>query len=396
MSGFTLKSNHILTEQGFQAGYLTVEDGKIVSVSSLCQGGYEDLGDLSVYPGIIDIHNHGFGGWSMTDPCEEKDIRGYAKALTTVGITGVLPTAKEAAFEAIASVMDQEYEGARVLGIHSEGPFWARGGENTVGESWPAPSVKETERLVKLAGGKMAVMALAPEVPGAYEVIRYLHEHKIRVACCHTKAKAQDIYDAHQKAGLDIATHLGNGMQGIHHRDVGALGALLLLDDIRYEVITDLNHICPDMLRIMFRLQPYDKFCLISDSNFIAGLPAGVYMRYGREMYANEKGLILNSDGRICGSGKWVLHNIGQLVKYVGISEEEAVKMASINPAAYLGIDHITGSIRPGKKADLAVVDASFTCRRTYVGGELVFDREKTPQEALFNPEAMKRRVRDL
>ena len=396
MSGFTLKSNHILTEQGFQAGYLTVEDGKIVSVSSLCQGGYEDLGDLSVYPGIIDIHNHGFGGWSMTDPCEEKDIRGYAKALTTVGITGVLPTAKEAAFEAIASVMDQEYEGARVLGIHSEGPFWARGGENTVGESWPARSVKETERLVKLAGGKMAVMALAPEVPGAYEVIRYLHEHKIRVACCHTKAKAQDIYDAHQKAGLDIATHLGNGMQGIHHRDVGALGALLLLDDIRYEVITDLNHICPDMLRIMFRLQPYDKFCLISDSNFIAGLPAGVYMRYGREMYANEKGLILNSDGRICGSGKWVLHNIGQLVKYVGVPEEEAVKMASINPAAYLGIDHITGSIRPGKKADLAVVDASFTCRRTYVGGELVFDREKTPQEALFNPEAMKRRVRDL
>ena len=396
MSGFTLKSNHILTEQGFQAGYLTVEDGKIVSVSSLCQGGYEDLGDLSVYPGIIDIHNHGFGGWSMTDPCEEKDIRGYAKALTTVGITGVLPTAKEAAFEAIASVMDQEYEGARVLGIHSEGPFWARGGENTVGESWPAPSVKETERLVKLAKGKMAVMALAPEVPGAYEVIRYLHEHKIRVACCHTKAKAQDIYDAHQKAGLDIATHLGNGMQGIHHRDVGALGALLLLDDIRYEVITDLNHICPDMLRIMFRLQPYDKFCLISDSNFIAGLPAGVYMRYGREMYANEKGLILNSDGRICGSGKWGLHNIGQLVKYVGVSEEEAVKMASINPAAYLGIDHITGSIRPGKKADLAVVDASFTCRRTYVGGELVFDREKTPQEALFNPEAMKRRVRDL
>ena len=396
MSGFTLKSNHILTEQGFQAGYLTVEDGKIVSVSSRWQGGYEDLGDLSVYPGIIDIHNHGFGGWSMTDPCEEKDIRGYAKALTTVGITGVLPTAKEAAFEAIASVMDQEYEGARVLGIHSEGPFWARGGENTVGESWPAPSVKETERLVKLAGGKMAVMALAPEVPGAYEVIRYLHEHKIRVACCHTKAKAQDIYDAHQKAGLDIATHLGNGMQGIHHRDVGALGALLLLDDIRYEVITDLNHICPDMLRIMFRLQPYDKFCLISDSNFIAGLPAGVYMRYGREMYANEKGLILNSDGRICGSGKWVLHNIGQLVKYVGVPEEEAVKMASINPATYLGIDHIAGSIRPGKKADLAVVDASFTCRRTYVGGELVFDREKTPQEALFNPEAMKRRVRDL
>lgn len=396
MSGFTLKSNHILTEEGFRSGYLTVEDGKIAAVSPEYSGTYEDLGDLSIYPGLIDIHNHGFGGWSMTDPCEETDIRGYAKAVTSVGITGILPTAKESAFRAIARVMDEEYEGARVLGIHSEGPFWARGGENTVGESWPLPSVEETKRLVELAGGKMAVMAIAPELPGAWDVIRYLHQQNIRVACCHTKAKAQDIYDAHKNAGLDIATHLGNGMQGIHHRDVGALGALLLLDDIRYEVIGDLNHICADMLRIMFKLQPYRKFCLISDSNFIAGLPTGVYMRYGREMFANEKGLILNSDGRICGSGKWVLYNVGQLVKVVGVPEEEAVKMASINPAAYLGIDEITGSIRPGKRADLAIVDSSFTCQRTYVCGKMAFDREKIPAEELFNPEAMKRRVRDL
>lgn len=332
----------------------------------------------------------------MTDPCEKKDIRGYAKAVTSVGITGILPTAKEAAFEAIAAVMDEEYQGARILGIHSEGPFWARGGENTVGESWPAPDVEETKRLVELAKGKMAVMAIAPELPGAWDVIRYLHEQKIRVACCHTKARAQDIYDAHQNAGLDIATHLGNGMQGIHHRDVGALGALLLLDDIRYEVITDLNHICPDMLRLMFKLQPYGKFCLISDSNFIAGLPTGVYMRYGREMYANEKGLILNSDGRICGSGKWVLYNIGQLVNVVGVPEEEAVKMATINPASYLGIEEVTGSIKQGKRADLIAVDQDFVCHRTYVGGQLAFDRQGPPVKELFNPKALERRVRDL
>ena len=256
------KSSHILTEEGFRPGYLTVEDGKIAAVSSAYSGTYEDLGELSIYPGLIDIHNHGFGGWSMTDPCEEADIRGYAKAVSSIGITGILPTANEAAFQAIARVMDQEYEGARILGIHSEGPFWARGGENTVGESWPLPSVEETKRLVELAGGKMAVMAIAPELHGAWDVIRYLHQQKIRVACCHTKAKAQDIYNAHKNVGLDIATHLGNGMQGIHHRDVGALGGLLLLDDIYYEVIGDLNHICADMLRIMFKLQPYRKFCL--------------------------------------------------------------------------------------------------------------------------------------
>lgn len=104
-------------------------------------------------------------------------------------------------------------------------------------------------------------------------MIRYLHAQDIKVACCHTAAHSREIYDALEKVGFDIATHLGNGMQGIHHRDVGALGALLLSEGLYYEVITDLNHICADMLKIMFRLQPYEKFCLISDSNYIAGLP---------------------------------------------------------------------------------------------------------------------------
>ena len=143
----------------------------------------------------------------------------------------------------------------------------------------------------------------------------------------------------------------------------------------------------------MFRLQPYEKFCLISDSNYIAGLPAGTYMRYGRKMFADEKGLILNSDGRICGSGKWVLYNIGQLVNHVGVPLEAALRMASINPARFLGIQEKTGSIRSGKRADLMFVDEQFVCHRTYVGGKIVFDRPTDTGERIFNPEAMKRRV---
>lgn len=374
-------------------GYITIENGRIAGISQSFDGEYQDAGELCIYPGIIDIHNHGFGGWSMTDACEDGDVLGYVKALASVGVTGVLPTAKEEAFEAVARVMDQEYTGAKVYGIHSEGPFWARGGENTVGMTWPLPDVGETKRLVEKAHGRMVMMAIAPELPGAYDVIRYLHKQNIKVACCHTKSKSGDIYAADREVGLDIATHLGNGMQGIHHRNVGALGGLLLLDDIKYEVITDLNHICADMLKIMFRVQPYEKFCLISDSNYIAGLPTGTYMRYGREMFADEKGLILNSDGRICGSGKWVLYNIGQLVNHVGVPVEQAVMMASLSPARFLGIQDETGSIREGKRADLMFVDQNFVCQRTYVGGELAYERAADPDETIFNQEALKRRV---
>lgn len=397
MSRMTLKSRRILTEGGFVDGYLTVEDGLVAEIASEHEGPSLDASDLMVCPGIIDLHNHGFGGWSITDPCADEDIRGYADALAAVGVTGVLPTTRDHtdAYDAIVSVMEHpSSRGARILGLHSEGPFWARGGENTVGETWPMPDLQETKRLVEAARGAMRVMALAPELPGAHEVIRYLHAQGIKAACCHTAAKAQDIYDAQREVGLDIATHLGNGMRGIHHRDVGALGALLLSDNLFYEVITDLNHICPDMLRLMFRLRPYERFCLISDSNFIAGLPAGTYLRYGREMVASEKGLILNSDGRICGSGSWVLKNVGQLVRRVGVPAEEAFHMASLNPARFLGIADETGSLRPGKRADLILVDDDFACRQTYVGGSLAFDRSTESVSDRYNPEAMSRRVR--
>ena len=100
-----------------------------------------DFEDQRIIPGIIDIHNHGFGGWSMTDPAKEKDVKGFAKAVASVGVTGVLPTAKEEAFEAIADCTGQPLDGARIHGVHSEGPFWARGGENTVGEDYPLPDV---------------------------------------------------------------------------------------------------------------------------------------------------------------------------------------------------------------------------------------------------------------
>lgn len=389
-----IKSDHIFTESRERSGYLVIEDGKIKDILENYEGTVDyDYSDKRVIPGIIDIHNHGFGRWSMTDDADESIVRGYVNALTTIGVTTCLPTAKEGAFEAVADVMNGEYEGARIEGIHSEGPFWARGGENTIGMTWPLPDVEETKRLVTKAKGAMKMMAIAPELPGAYDVIEYLHSENIKVACCHTKAKAEDIRKANDQVGLDIATHLGNGMQGIHHRNVGALGGLLLEDNLMYEVITDLNHICADMLKLMFRIQPYDKFCLISDSNFIAGLPVGTYIRYGREMYADEKGLILNSDGRICGSGKWVLSNMEKLERVVGVPFNEIVKMASLNPARFLHIDEKTGSIRKGKDADVVVIDDDYNCLLTLVKGHVCYDAFKDNQNDYFNHEALKLKV---
>ena len=114
-------------------------------------------------------------------------------------------------------------------------------------------------------------------------------------------------------------------------------------------------------------------------------------MRYNKEMIADEKGLILDLHGRICGSGKWVLYNIGQLVNIVGVSLEDAVQMASFNPARFLKIDQVTGSLAEGKNADLAVITDDYECVLTMVEGRIVYDRAK--DTSVFNLEAMKRKI---
>ncbi len=392
----TLKSTHIMTPTGFIDGYLTMDKGKILGLSPSCNEPLEsikDLGNLKILPGIIDIHNHGYGGWSMTDPATIKDIKGFVKALTSIGVTGVLPTAREEAFEAIAECMGQQNDGARIFGIHSEGPFWARGGENAVAELYPLPSIEETQRYLTKAKNKIVLMAIAPELPKAYDVIRYLHDHKVLVSLCHTAGYAKDIYQVLDEVGIDLVTHTGNGMRGIHHRDVGVLGAVLLSEGLTYEIITDLNHVCSDMLKMMFKLQPYEKFILISDSNYMAGLPFGRYMRYGRVMNSYPNGLIKEDHGRIMGSGKYVLYNMQQLVEKVGVSLIETSKMASLNPARFLKIDQETGSIEIGKDADLMIIDDEYQCHLTYVKGKLVFDL-KTSKDYL-NLEALNRRISD-
>ena len=387
-----LHSTRIVTEQGIREGWLEIEAGRIRCISDHpLPGEIVDVGSDRIIPGIIDIHNHGYGGWSMTDPAQVSDVEGFARAVASIGVTCVLPTAKESAFEAIAQCVGKELDGAWIFGIHSEGPFWARGGENTVGEEYPLPDVEETRRLIEKAGHKMTMMAIAPELPKAYDVIRLLHSEGIKVASAHTKATSAQIRDAMETVGLDIVTHLCNGMRGIHHREIGALGQYLMEDHLMYELITDLNHVCKEMIQLCFKLQPYDKFCLISDSNYIAGLPTGRYMRYGREMIADEKGLILDRHGRICGSGKWVLYNMKQLVENVGVGLEEVVRMASGNPARFLGIDDQTGSIAEGKRADLAVISDDYQCKMTFVHGRCVYDQSAGRQ--VLNLEALKRRI---
>ena len=389
-----IKSSKIYTKNTIFDGYIVIEGKKIIDICHSLSDDIshvEDYHDSMIIPGIIDIHNHGYGGYSVTDEINYDQIQGYSRALASVGVTSVLATAKFEAFANIAKVIKQrQFAGTKILGIHSEGPFWARGGENTVGETWPAPDVELTKKYIDEADGTLKMMAIAPELPNAYDVMKLLHQKGIKVAACHTKASADQIIKANQEIGIDDVTHLCNGMNGIHHRNMGALGGFLELTNVYYELICDLNHVCKEMIEILLKILPFNKIMLISDSNYIAGLPCGVYERYGREMTLHANGLIKDNNGRICGSGKPVLYDMKQLVTKLGLPLQQVIRFASANPAAFLGISEETGDISINKLADIVVINEDFEVQATYIEG----NKKYTLGDDVIGKEALKRKLR--
>lgn len=389
-----IKSSNIYAKNKIFDGYIIVEEERIVDICSVLPKGIshiEDYHDDMIIPGIIDIHNHGYGGYSVTDKITDAQVQGYSKALASVGVTSVLATAKFEAFANISkAIKEKQFTGAKILGIHSEGPFWARGGENTVGETWPKPDIELTNTYINEANGTLKMMAIAPELPNAYDVMKLLHQKGIKVAACHTKASAEQIIKAHQDVGIDDVTHLCNGMNGIHHRNMGALGGFLELSNVYYELICDLNHVCKEMIELLFKVLPFDKIMLISDSNYIAGLPCGVYERYGREMTLHENGLIKDNNGRICGSGKPVLYGIKQLVQGLGLPLQKVIRFTSANPAAFLGINEDTGEIAINKLADFVVINDNFVVQATFVNGI----KKYVAGDEVLDKNALKRKLR--
>ena len=147
-----IHSSRIYTQYGLKSGFLKIKNKKISNILSSPDENGEifEYEDNRVIPGIIDVHNHGYGGWSMTDPVTVDIFHGYLKACASIGITTVLPTTTKnsPAIEGIIEGMSADCVGSKAYGIHSEGPFWARGGENTVGESWPDPSIEMTKDFI--------------------------------------------------------------------------------------------------------------------------------------------------------------------------------------------------------------------------------------------------------
>ena len=391
-----LRSTRIYTEAGCQAGVLTIGGGKITAFQPGAEDAEaEDWGDLRIIPGIFDTHNHGtcgYGAGSRRNSLAENmaDIRGFLKGAASQGVANVFPTQlKMEGIAAAAAVLEEgPQEGARILGIHSEGPWLSRAGEKGVRGACPPVTLDTARAMIDMGRGRLRLVALAPELPGMERVIDFFLSQGVTVAAAHSDNLYRAAMAAYDR-GISVATHTGNVMTGLHHRDVGGLGAALLHPGVDCEVICDGVHICDEMLGIYFKIKSPSRFLMVSDCVHLSGAPAGRYWGIfpGTTAVVTEEGALLTDTGRIMGSSQSVLHDIGHLVEEVGISLETCLEMACLNPARKYGFAGRTGSIAVGKDADLAVIDGSYRVLSTFSQGRRVYDR--AAEGEMFNTQCL-------
>jgi N-acetylglucosamine-6-phosphate deacetylase len=278
-------------------------------------------------------------------------------------------------FQSVIDAAESRSDGAGIRGIHSEGPYLNRVGEKGIDNGHPDIRMEDVQKLVEAGNGWLKLVALAYELPHGNEAAAYMASQGIRVSIAHTNATYEQAMEAFHH-GVTVTTHTANVMTGIHHRNMGTLGAALLDDGVFNEVICDGLHVRDEMLEIMFRIKndPWHKFMMISDNIPLAGFPEGRYMYADMAINITREGFALTDTGRLCGSAKPVLYGMKNLVTKMNIPIEKVSMMASLNPCQVYGFGDRKGSIRNGKDADIAVIDDDFNCLYTFVEGNCVFN----------------------
>lgn len=332
---------------------------------------YQDDGEiidaegLLVLPGLVDIHSHGAAGEDFSDGNPEglKKILRYERSC---GITSYCPTSmtfpKERLRQIFASIKGaQTEEGAKVVGINMEGPFLDPAKKGAHVEKWiAAPDVAFVRELNQDVDGLVRLVTLAPNMDGAEEFIKEMHE-EVCISLGHTAAD-YDCASRAMKLGAHHVTHLYNAMQPFGHRAPGLIGAAMDDPECMVEMICDGYHIHPSAIRAAFRMFGPERVILISDSMRAAGMENGTYELGGQEVTVKDRKAVLK-DGTLAGSATNLYGCMCKAVEF-GIPLEQAIMAATANPARSIGIFDRVGSIRIGKQADLLLASENLELKR--------------------------------
>lgn len=350
---------------------ILVEDGRIKAIGVI-EGAGEDMYGLTALPGFVDIHIHGAGGGDSCDGTHES-LDKMSACLARHGVTSFCPTTMTLPAERLVKIAGSiaSYKGkyAKVAGINFEGPFIAKARKGAQNEAYISAGSSSLARDFYNAGaGLMKIITIAPEAFDSSEFIKEVSQY-CTVAIGHSAADSRECKAAIE-AGVTHATHLFNAMTPMTHREAGIAGTVLDCETVTCELICDLFHICPEVLRIAFKILGEDRACVVSDSMQAAGLGTGEFELGGQPVYVKASdGVARLADGTIAASVTNVFDEFKNLLG-IGVDFRAALKACTINPARVIGQDKNIGSIATGKAADFVFVDEKLNIKEVYIDGK--------------------------
>ncbi|MGN1062594.1 MAG: N-acetylglucosamine-6-phosphate deacetylase [Candidatus Scatosoma sp.] len=332
-----------------------------------------------VLPGFIDEHIHGAGGSDAMDGTQ-KDLSVIAETVAQEGTVTFLATTMTQSKENILKAMRavKEYraadggKGARIAGVHLEGPFIAAAHKGAQPlEYVAAPNAQVFDEYNEASGNCIKIITLAPEEEGALDFIRHLVNKGVTVSIGHSGATCAQVRAAIE-AGAANVTHTYNAQSPLHHREIGVVGSALLYDELYSELICDTIHVSVPAMQLLVKNKPADKLALITDAMRAKGLADGV-SELGGQTVIVKNGEARLQDGTLAGSVLKMNRALQNMVQKVGVPFTQAVDYCTINPARTLKIDGETGSIAVGKRADFAVIDQDYNVICTVRDGKEIY-----------------------
>ncbi|ALG14271.1 N-acetylglucosamine-6-phosphate deacetylase [Kibdelosporangium phytohabitans] len=379
MTHLVISGAKVVTPDGvIDPGWLEVENGTITAIGSGHpeQSGVPvtDAAGAWVVPGFVDIHCHGGGGEAFTDTDPLRigtAVEAHRRHGTTTMLASLVSRPVPELVNQVAALAELVKDGL-IAGIHLEGPFLsaARCGAHDPAILCP-PEPSSIRKLLAAGDGAVSMITIAPELDNAVNAVHTLVDNGVIAALGHTDATEATVLPAID-AGATVATHLFNGMRPLHHREPGPIGALLDDPRITVELIVDLVHVHPTVVRLAARHAGPGRTVLITDAIAAAGVGDGVYDVGGLEVTVTDGVPRIAGGGSLAGSTLTMDAAFRNLVTGCGLTIREAVTACSTRPAALLGLSEETGSLTVGLAADFVLLDAELRPTGVMARGEWV------------------------
>jgi len=380
-----IENGTIITADGrIENSVLSIEDGVITEIGSEKSDGVNgsvviDAQGFFIVPGFIDIHFHGAMGRDAMD-ADVASLQVMSDFCAEHGVTSYYPTTWSASqtdiLDAIICIKEYQHKvhGAQILGVHIEGPYVDL---KYRGAQLPGMIRKpdEAEYRSWFESGVVKIVTCAPEVEGCRELITKAINNGVRISIGHSHADYDQVIDS-ADLGATQATHIFNGMVGLHHREPGTVGGILDDPRILAQVICDGVHLHPAIVRLVFQVKTKSGMVLITDAVRGAGLPDGDYENKGQKFSVRD-GVARTPEGGLSGSTLTLDLALRNVIRFTGCNLEDALAMVTTTPAREMGVLDRKGKIAQGYDADIVLLNSDLGVEKTLVKGEVVYSKDE-------------------